>query len=582
MATKRPTPPPKCPSAPARTAPSRGTLLPLALLGCIFPLVATVLDILGQGLPFSLDSVITVQQTQLLHYSLFYLVPLAMLLLPPKQKGAVRTPPAPRQPSVQELIASPTVTPPAQSQKAISTLQAELASVKTQLDQTRSRENTLSTLLDNAKDAILTLNVDGTIASANHGAEEMLGWTRQEMLGHPLNNLLALPSVPRLEEHLTHILSTPMAPAMIDLEFVHSDGTGLWAEGCSSVLRDAANQPTGLLIIYRTLKHRQEPPVSHAVEPSPARESQQQYSQRQIDEQPQAALSSAHEVSQSEALPIPGFLPDIASVAAPLAASAAASAFASPLEDPDLQGQEQPAPPPQFSFLDTQAAPPADAVPPATSIPLFRDEQFDADSQEDVSAPDQFTFADDQAAPHVDATPPAASISLFRDEQFDADSQEDVSAPAQFTFVDTQEPRDSQLSPPTPTRVALANQPQPPMLAPSTSPFNFSEALLNIGGDENLLSELATIFLEEYPQILANVRTAVANKDGEALVYHAHALKGSVGNFVAVDTQNAARKLEQMGREGNLANAPAILGELETALARLTPALSDLAVQGAA
>jgi HPt (histidine-containing phosphotransfer) domain-containing protein len=130
--------------------------------------------------------------------------------------------------------------------------------------------------------------------------------------------------------------------------------------------------------------------------------------------------------------------------------------------------------------------------------------------------------------------------------------------------------------------LSFADKPRPEIPHHSSSPFNFSEALSNIGGDENLLAELASIFLEEYPEILANVRTAVGNNDGEALIYYAHALKGSVSNFVAGDTESAARKLEQIGREGDIADAPKVLSELETALSRLTPALSDLAVQGAA
>jgi HPt (histidine-containing phosphotransfer) domain-containing protein len=97
-----------------------------------------------------------------------------------------------------------------------------------------------------------------------------------------------------------------------------------------------------------------------------------------------------------------------------------------------------------------------------------------------------------------------------------------------------------------------------------------------------LLAELAAIFLQEYPQLLENLRTAVASSDVEALIYHAHALKGSVSNFVALEAENAARRLEQIGRDGDLTDAPKVLGELETALTRLAPALSSLAVQAAA
>jgi CheY-like chemotaxis protein len=66
----------KHPSAPARSSSASSALLPLAL-GCSFPLVATILDILGRGLPFSLESIIIVQQARPLHW-LLDLMPLIL------------------------------------------------------------------------------------------------------------------------------------------------------------------------------------------------------------------------------------------------------------------------------------------------------------------------------------------------------------------------------------------------------------------------------------------------------------------------------------------------------------------------
>ena len=543
VTTKRQTPLPKRPSAPARPSSNNSALFPLAL-GCSFPLAATILDILGQGLPFSLGSIIAVQQAQPLHW-LLDLVPVAMLLLSPKKKPSVaRTSLVSQQPGVRGSIASPAGDPPAQPQKAITTLQNELTSVKNQLDEVRAREATLSNLIDNAKDAILTLSVDGTVTSVNRGAEEMLGWTRQEMVGQPLNNLLSLSSVPRLEEHLAQLLSTSSTPSMIDLEFVHSHGTGLWAEGWSSVIRDAVNQPTSLLMIYRDLSHRQQHSADRDAGPHPAILRQQDEPQLQLDQQPQVSLAPADEGTQSEALQVPGFLTGLAPAAdtrseSEAAPSKAAPAVAPPLAEIDLQGQEQSSTPVQFAFVDDESG----------------------------------------SATHVT---PSVSTRFAPDEETTAESQEASAAPVQFTFVDDESESESQLSSPAATQLSFADKPRPEIRHPYSSPFNFSEALSNIGEDENLLVELASIFLEEYPGILENVRTAVGNNDGEALVYYAHALKGSVSNFVAGDTESAARKLEQIGREGDIADAPKVLSELETALSRLTPALSDLAVQGAA
>jgi HPt (histidine-containing phosphotransfer) domain-containing protein len=74
-------------------------------------------------------------------------------------------------------------------------------------------------------------------------------------------------------------------------------------------------------------------------------------------------------------------------------------------------------------------------------------------------------------------------------------------------------------------------------------------ALLRVGGDEELLKEIATIFLEDYPKILVEIRAAIVGGDAKRLEESAHAMKGSVGNFGARVVVESASRLEQMGRE---------------------------------
>ncbi|NOT54561.1 MAG: PAS domain S-box protein [Deltaproteobacteria bacterium] len=578
MTTKRQTPPAKRPAAPVRPSADNGAWIPLAV-GCSFPLAALVLDILGQGLSFSLESIITVLQNQPLHW-LLLLVPVAMFTLVSKKKPTVtRTPVAP-QPGMQGAIAPPAVSAPAQSQKAITTLQDELTSVKNQLAQSHARETSIITLLDNAKDAILTLSVDGTITSVNRGAEEMFGWTRQEMVGQPLNNLIALPSVPRVEDHFAQLLKIPTAPSIINLEFVHSDGTGLWAEGCSSVIRDETKQATSLLVIYRSLRHRQQPPVGHDAETPPAMVHQREESRLQLDQASDTSPASAYERPQSGTLTMSGFLAIHTQAVDPVAENESPSALTPSLRAIDQVEQEQSSAPLQFSLVDMQADSFLQPT-PSLSTPLSLNQQPPLDSHDSAPAPLQFSLVDTQADSFLQPTP-SLSTPLSLDQQPPLDSHDSAPAPLQFSLVDTQANGTAQSSPAATAQLSVTETPPLAATPPSSPPFNFSEALSNIGGDETLLAELAGIFLEEYPQIIENVRIAVGNKDAESLVYYAHALKGSVGNFVAVDTQNAARRLEQMGREGDIADAPQVLSELETALSRLTPALSDLAVQGTA
>jgi HPt (histidine-containing phosphotransfer) domain-containing protein len=77
-------------------------------------------------------------------------------------------------------------------------------------------------------------------------------------------------------------------------------------------------------------------------------------------------------------------------------------------------------------------------------------------------------------------------------------------------------------------------------------------ALSRVGGDEELLKEIAAIFLDDYPKGLAEIREALAGGDAKKLESAAHSMKGSVGNFGAQAAVESAFRLEQMGREKRL------------------------------
>ncbi len=82
--------------------------------------------------------------------------------------------------------------------------------------------------------------------------------------------------------------------------------------------------------------------------------------------------------------------------------------------------------------------------------------------------------------------------------------------------------------------------------------FDRHVALLRVGGDEELLKEIADIFLEDYPKVLAEIQAALACGDARRLEQSAHTLKGSAGNFGAKAVVETASRLEQMGRAGRV------------------------------
>lgn len=116
----------------------------------------------------------------------------------------------------------------------------------------------------------------------------------------------------------------------------------------------------------------------------------------------------------------------------------------------------------------------------------------------------------------------------------------------------------------------------------STSPLHpldtvdRAAVLDRVGGDEELLREITSIFLTEYPTLLDEIRAAVQAGDPSRLERFAHTLKGSVANFGAAEATRAAYELEKIGREQQLQEAPAALRALELHFSALAPALEAM------
>jgi HPt (histidine-containing phosphotransfer) domain-containing protein len=106
--------------------------------------------------------------------------------------------------------------------------------------------------------------------------------------------------------------------------------------------------------------------------------------------------------------------------------------------------------------------------------------------------------------------------------------------------------------------------------------FDKSVALSRVGGDLELLKEIAILFLDDYPKSLTELRAAVETGDARRLERSAHGLKGSVSNFGARPAVDAAFQLEAMGRAQHLVEVEQVLHTLELALAALRPELESL------
>jgi two-component system, sensor histidine kinase and response regulator len=108
------------------------------------------------------------------------------------------------------------------------------------------------------------------------------------------------------------------------------------------------------------------------------------------------------------------------------------------------------------------------------------------------------------------------------------------------------------------------------------SVFDRNAALARIDGDAALLADLAKLFCDESERMLTAVRNAVASNNADELHRAAHFLKGSVATFAAQPAFDAALKLEDMARAGNLTGVEETAASLAEEVARLRAVLENL------
>jgi two-component system, sensor histidine kinase and response regulator len=94
--------------------------------------------------------------------------------------------------------------------------------------------------------------------------------------------------------------------------------------------------------------------------------------------------------------------------------------------------------------------------------------------------------------------------------------------------------------------------------------------------DHHLFQELVEIFVNDYPQMLATLRTSLKNIDGKTLSRTAHSLKGMLRNFRAEAVAGKAFELEKIGQQGDLDGADQLVENLAARLDEVAKRLKQL------
>lgn len=80
-------------------------------------------------------------------------------------------------------------------------------------------------LFENAKDAILTVDLDGVVTDVNRETEVVTGYSREELVGQHTDRLLTPASALLAQERTRKWLAGDEIPPVIELEGVRNDGS---------------------------------------------------------------------------------------------------------------------------------------------------------------------------------------------------------------------------------------------------------------------------------------------------------------------------------------------------------------------
>jgi PAS domain S-box-containing protein len=110
----------------------------------------------------------------------------------------------------------------------------------------------LAALLDLAQDAIVVRDLQHHVTYWNKGAERLYGWTAEEAAGQSVAQ--GYPDIARFKQALDHVLRTGASSGEVDQ--VAKDGRKLIVESRWTLLRDAAGQPSSVLVIDTDVTER--------------------------------------------------------------------------------------------------------------------------------------------------------------------------------------------------------------------------------------------------------------------------------------------------------------------------------------
>jgi PAS domain S-box-containing protein len=107
--------------------------------------------------------------------------------------------------------------------------------------------------------------------------------------------------------------------------------------------------------------------------------------------------------------------------------------------------------------------------------------------------------------------------------------------------------------------------------------WDIDVALSRVGGDQQLLSDLAKIFCEQSPKLLSAIETAIDQRNLPGLKRGAHSLRSAIATFAADHASEVAAQLEDSSRSEGFEEYRATFTQLKSLVGELQRDLEELA-----
>ena len=128
------------------------------------------------------------------------------------------------------------------------------------------------------------------------------------------------------------------------------------------------------------------------------------------------------------------------------------------------------------------------------------------------------------------------------------------------------------------TGVQTHDSPYPMADIPAIDPAAVSNLReLNPGDDGEFLREIISIYLEDTPKRIGELKASLASGDAATFTRAAHTIKGSSSNVGAVALKGVAERMELLSKRQGLSAMPPLVADCEAEFSRAAAELRAIA-----